>query len=201
MIGMENAFMGDPQLSLSVLPDAEEPQTFSGSDFDMVERLDVGLLLVQGDTTSTAFVQGFEADFGVGPPRDRKPVENSGLVYRRIGEAEWLVTGTFAAIETLEANLRAGSSERAFVATAVTHGRFVVDVSGAQVIEVMEKCCALDFDAKAFPIGLGTRTRFATITAYLERMEQDAFRLVCDRAFASHLWSWVKRAAMNSTLE
>lgn len=152
---------------------------------DIRERMDIGLLLIRGRFGDRGFEERFAAIFGAAPPAGREPLSKDGVEMRRIGRTEWLVAGPFDVVEDVDAD----------AGVLLTDGRVIFDVSGEASMDVIARSCALRLDEESFPIGLGTRTRFAGIGAYVERRAARAFRIIVDRSYAAHIRAWIARAA------
>ena len=168
-------------------------------DLVLTERRDVGLLLVRGRRENPEFAAWFKNLFGAAPPEGRASVPAGAFSIVRMGRTDYLVSGELEVVEALSRRAEAAAEGAPCIAAEITHGRFIVDMKGAGAVTALSKSCGLDMRAAAFPIGLGTRTRFADSLAYVERMGVDAFRLISDRSSAVFVWSWLKDAGADAT--
>ncbi|MEM8987594.1 MAG: sarcosine oxidase subunit gamma family protein [Pseudomonadota bacterium] len=170
------------------------PASAEGPQLRLVERRDVGMVLIRGKRENPAFVSYFESVLGVSPPGERLSVEAQAFSIVRMGRTDYLISGEIKAIEDFARQAEAAAEGAPCIAAEITHGRIVIDMKGPGAVTVLAKSCGLDLRPSAFPVGLGTRTRFADTLAYVERRAADSFRLVSDRATGAFFWAWLKDA-------
>lgn len=77
----------------------------------------------------------------------------------------------------------------------VSGGQTLVEVSGANVVDMLKKSTPLDFDLSVFPVGKVAGTVFAKAGAVVRRTGEDRFELIIRRSFADYLWLWLQDAS------
>ncbi len=169
-------------------------QRVEGAGLTLTERRDVGMLLIRGVATNEEFVTYFEELLGVKPPEGRSAVAAGAFSIVRMGRTDYLISGDLEAVEALSRKAEASAEGVPCIAAEITHGRIIVDMEGKGALTVLSKSCGLDTRPAVFPVGLGTRTRFADGLAYIERLGEDHFRLVTDRSVGQYFWAWLKDA-------
>ena len=165
------------------------------ADLTLTERRDVGLLLVRGRLENPEFVAWFEQRFGVAPPEGRVSILAGGFSIVRMARTDYLISGEIGAMDALSRQAEAAAEDAPCIACDITHGRLIVDMGGPSTLTVLSKSCGLDMREGVFPIGLGTRTRFADMLVYVERKEFHDFRLISDTSTGVFLWRWLKEAS------
>ena len=69
----------------------------------------------------------------------------------------------------------------------VSHRQFALEISGAHATTILSGACPLDLDARAFPVGMCTRTVLAKADIVLWRTGQSTFHLEVWRSFAAYV--------------
>jgi sarcosine oxidase, subunit gamma len=69
----------------------------------------------------------------------------------------------------------------------VSHRQFALEISGAHATTILSGACPLDLDARAFPVGMCTRTVLAKADIVLWRTGQNTFHLEVWRSFAAYV--------------
>jgi sarcosine oxidase, subunit gamma len=69
----------------------------------------------------------------------------------------------------------------------VSHRQFALEISGAHAATILSGACPLDLDARAFPVGMCTRTVLAKADIVLWRTGQSTFHLEVWRSFAAYV--------------
>lgn len=113
------------------------------------------------------------AVFGFAPGRYLVVTEQEGLA-QRLAEVVSEATGTV---------------------TDLSHGRTVLRVAGPRAEWVLAKLFAIDFSAKAFPVGKAISTNHHEIFAQIQRSDTDQFDLYVFRSFARSFWQTLCHAA------
>lgn len=186
---------------LSTGASRDAPAHWSNDKAALHERLDVGLLYLQGDATARDFRAFAEHSLGAAPPTDRRLLRLPDFSLARVGPRQWYVSGRVDAIDDL---MRVMEPETAAVPCHIadlTHGVTVIDIDGAGAVSVVNQSCGLDTRLAVTPVGTATRTRFADIGCYLERNGDQAFRVLCDRPLGTYLWRWLVVTAERASEE
>jgi len=74
-------------------------------------------------------------------------------------------------------------------------GSTVLELSGANVVELLKKCTPIDLHSKQFPVGKVVSTVFAKSTAIIRRTGEQRFELVIRRSFSDYVWLWLQDAS------
>lgn len=186
---------GEPYLASPLFADAPAHPAFAdGPGLRLTERRDVGLVLLRGKPENAEFASWFRALAGTALPDERRLVIAGGFEIVRMGRMDYLISGEIGFINAFARQGEAAAEGAPCAVVDITHGRIIVDVDGAGSRAVLSKSCGLDMRLQRFPVGLGTRTRFADLLVYIERRSEQTFRLISDRATGAYLWSWLKDA-------
>ncbi|MDJ0895738.1 MAG: sarcosine oxidase subunit gamma family protein [Alphaproteobacteria bacterium] len=83
----------------------------------------------------------------------------------------------------------------------VTHGWAQLELSGADVRDLLAKGCALDLDPSVWPVGRAATSLIAKAGVTLWLLQDGegvgpTFRLLCRRSHAEYLWTWLEDAAL-----
>jgi sarcosine oxidase subunit gamma len=69
----------------------------------------------------------------------------------------------------------------------VSHRQFALEIAGPHATTILSGACPLDLDARAFPVGMCTRTVLAKADIVLWRTGQTTFHLEAWRSFAAYV--------------
>ncbi|MGR0278664.1 sarcosine oxidase subunit gamma [Marinomonas dokdonensis] len=75
-------------------------------------------------------------------------------------------------------------------------GSTVLELSGDNVIELLQKSVPVDLHLSVFPVGKVVSTLFAKTTVTIRRLENLRFELVVRRSFADYVWLWIQDASL-----
>ena len=104
----------------------------------------------------------------------------------RLGPDEWLVLAPIARKTTLVGTLQ-GALAAAGCAVEVSDRYFGLLLTGSRCGDVLASACPLDFDLRAFPAGMCTRTLFGKAEVILWRIDARTFRLEAGRSYAPYV--------------
>lgn len=148
-------------------------------------------LVLRGNATNLAFVEGVEAALGIALPMiPGTTVQNEGLRVYWQSPDEWLIIGDPEQAAGIEAALREHLSGH-FAVTDVSGGQTLVSLSGLNAENVLKKSTLYDVHISHFPIGKVVGTAFAKSQVQLRRTGEQAFELILRRSFADYLWMWL----------
>lgn len=116
-----------------------------------------------------------------------------------LGPDEWLLLAPAAQGAALGAALAAALSERPHSLVDVSHRQVALALTGPQAPLLLAAGCPLDLDARAFPVGMCTRTVLAKAEIVLWREAPQRFRLEVWRSFAPYLTQYLAEAARGIT--
>ncbi len=75
-------------------------------------------------------------------------------------------------------------------------GSTVLELSGDNVIELLQKSVPVDLHLSVFPVGKVVSTLFAKTTVTIRRLDNLRFELVVRRSFADYVWLWIQDASL-----
>lgn len=128
-------------------------------------------------------------------PAPGESISEAGREWYWSAPGEWVVavpagSGT-AEIDTLKTRL-AGLYA---VLTPMTDSRTCIEVSGAEVRQVLARGTTIDLTPSAFNPGKCAITRFASIAVMLVCAERDdSFRLFAESSYRQYLFEWLEAA-------
>jgi sarcosine oxidase, subunit gamma len=111
-----------------------------------------------------------------------------------LGPDEWLLLAADAEGAALGAALGTALSSLPHSLVDVSHRQSALRVSGAHAATLLSAGCPLDLDARAFPVGMCTRTMLAKAEVVLWRTEPEAFRLEAWRSFMDYISQFLAEA-------
>jgi len=106
---------------------------------------------------------------------------------RNYAPRQWFVVGDSAlsAAAVLEKAAALGPD---LALSDQSHARVRLAVSGPRARHLLAKGAAVDFSARAFPLGFSAATMFNHIGVHITRTGDDRFELMVLRSFAESLW-------------
>ena len=117
-----------------------------------------------------------------------------------LGPDEWLLIAESVDPEAMAAELEAALETTPHSLVDVSHRQVGLDVRGALAARALSAGCPLDLRARAFPIGMATRTIFDKAEIVLWRRAELAFRVEIWRSFAPYLVAALVEAARGAPL-
>lgn len=112
-----------------------------------------------------------------------------------LGPDEWLVLAPAADGAALAAALAEALKELPHSLVDVSHRQVALALTGATAALLLAAGCPLDLDARAFPVGMCTRTMLAKAEIVLWRQAPERFRLEVWRSFAPYVTHYLAEAA------
>jgi len=112
-----------------------------------------------------------------------------------LGPDEWLVLAPAADGAALGAALASALRELPHSLVDVSHRQVALALAGPRAALLLGAGCPLDLDARAFPVGMCTRTVLAKAEIVLWRQAAERFRLEVWRSFAPYLTQYLAEAA------
>jgi len=154
-----------------------------------------GHLTLRCNPANTEQLAAVERVLGVAlPVLPLTSVENGGYSIRWMSPDEWLIIvpglETFA-VETKFRDEMGGH----YSLVNSSGGSTILEVSGANVVEMLKKCTPIDLHSSEFPIGKVVSTLFAKSSAIIRRTGEQSFELVIRRSFADYIWLWLQDAS------
>ncbi|WP_428035838.1 sarcosine oxidase subunit gamma [Amphritea sp.] len=121
-------------------------------------------------------------------------VENDAYSIRWMSPDEWLILVPGMETFDIETKFRDEMPGHYSLVNS-SGGSTVLELSGANVVEVLKKSTPVDLHLKEFPVGKVVSTLFAKSTATIRRTGEQRFELVIRRSFADYLWLWLQDAS------
>jgi sarcosine oxidase subunit gamma len=151
----------------------------------------VRFVLRGGEAVRAAAQQALGVPVAAAPCRAGVAGERAALW---LGPDEWLLLGTPTdeGIEALRAGALAGLAHSL---VDVSHRQIALAVRGPQAPTLIASGCPLDLDARAFPVGMCTRTMLGKCEVVLWRTRPEEFRLEVWRSFAAYVAHYLAEAA------
>lgn len=120
--------------------------------------------------------------------------EKGGYSIRWMSPDEWLILVPGLETFDIEAKFRDEMPGHYSLVNS-SGGSTVLELSGANVIEVLKKSTPVDLHPKAFPVGKVVSTVFAKSTATIRRSGEQRFELIIRRSFSDYIWLWLQDAS------
>jgi sarcosine oxidase subunit gamma len=112
-----------------------------------------------------------------------------------LGPDEWLLIAAEEFAASLAPALSAALQTLPHSLVDVSHRQIALTVEGPAAGMLLAAGCPLDLDARAFPVGMCTRTVLGKAEIVLWRTATEAFRIEVWRSFAGYLSAFLTEAA------
>jgi sarcosine oxidase, subunit gamma len=112
-----------------------------------------------------------------------------------LGPDEWLVLAPATDGAALAAALAQALKDLPHSLVDVSHRQVALALTGQSAALLLAAGCPLDLDARAFPVGMCTRTMLAKAEIVLWRQASERFRLEVWRSYASYVTQYLAEAA------
>lgn len=160
------------------------------------ERKLLGHLTLRCNPNNTDQLAAVERVLGVALPlQPLTSIEKGDYSIRWMSPDEWLILvpglETFA-IETAFRDEMPGH----YSLVNSSGGSTVLEISGDNVIELLQKSTPVDLHLSVFPVGKVVSTMFAKTTTTLRRLDENRFELVVRRSFSDYVWLWIQDASL-----
>lgn len=133
-------------------------------------------------------VQAASAAYGVALPTVPCRANRDGTrAALWLGPDEWLLLAPMAEAASIAAALAQALAGAPHALVDISDRNCGLELEGPRVEDVLASGCPLDLDAKAFPVGMCTRTLFAKAEIVLWRTAAHAFHLEVVRSFQPYL--------------
>lgn len=179
------------------------------SGITLSERPYATQIVIRGQTTDPAFVQGIEKALSVSLPVT--PCTSSGnpdsIHILWMGPDEWLVIAPAEQQTDIYQTLRTTLSGLHTSLVDVSESRAVIHLGGKNALDVLAKGCSIDLHPSQFPAGQTVNTLLAKAhiilyqPAYAEPPSTPVLRLFIARSYAEYLWSWLEDASREFGLQ
>lgn len=130
---------------------------------------------------------------GMSFPPVGKSISEKGVSLLWSGPGYW--TMLCRTPEEAQARLTAAAGDLAAIVDQ-SDSRFILELSGKALRQVLAKGCAVDLHPRAFVAGDTAVTLFAHLNIQLWRhVHADCFGLILPRAYAGDVWHWLEASA------
>ncbi len=159
------------------------------------ERLLLGHLTLRCNQNNTAQLAVAERILGVALPlKPLTSVEHGNYSIRWISPDEWLILVPGAEAYDIESSFHDAMAGHYSMVNS-SGGSTVLELSGANVVDMLKKCTPVDLHPRQFPVGKVVSSVFAKSTAIIRRTGEQRFELVIRRSFADYIWLWIQDAS------
>ena len=184
---------GQERSALSGIATAGHFGRAGASGLTIVERTDIAFASViarrdQRGTLATAC----NTAFGLAPPDGPRRVTVGALTFAGTGPGQWIASSQTE--PNLAARLRAVIGPFAAV-TDQSDSRLVLQLSGANVRDVLSKGVPLDLHPGVFNVGDVAVTLVAYMGVQIDRLDEASWQLTAPRSTAGSFWSWLAASA------
>ena len=183
--------MADSRVGVS--PRAHSPlaafEPFDGGGVRLVERTDVGALLVRG--AGSTFLATAARVLGAPLPTQPNTTRRRDTCLALwLGPDEWLVRLPVAEADACAAALGAALADEHAAVVDVSDRACVVRLSGAAARDVLAEGCPLDLHPRVFGPGSCARSRFLKAAILIDQVDEfPTFDLQAPRSQIRYLWS------------
>jgi len=133
--------------------------------------------------------------FGVEPAMEAcRAAVSAGRAALWLGPDEWLLLAEDGEPHLIFASLEAALKPLAFSLVDVSQRQVGLRLEGPQATAILNAGCPLDLEARAFPIGMCTRTLLGKAEIVLWRTDATSFRIEVARSLASYVWQFLEQA-------
>lgn len=152
----------------------------------------LGHLTLRCDQNNSGQLEAVERVLGMALPlKPLTSVEKGSYSIRWMSPDEWLILVPGLEAFDIESKFRDEMAGHYSLVNS-SGGSTVLEVSGANVVDMLKKSTPIDFHSKEFPVGKVVSTIFAKSTAIIRRTGESKFELVIRRSFADYVWLWIQ---------
>ena len=166
-----------------------------GAGVILRERKLLGHLVLRGDSQDPAFVAGVSKAVGLEFPAPLSVVIDGERSLQWIGPDEFLLVVATGEEFATEQALRKELDGQHIQVVNVSGGQTLVEMTGANVRDVLMKSSDYDVHPSNFTVGKAVGTHFAKTQLYIRRTGEETWELVVRRSFADYIWAWLQDAS------
>ncbi len=177
---------------------AEDDEAVGPAGVVISERPYLGHLNLRGDPADGEFMGAVERTLGFALPAAPNTVFcGEEVLALWLGPDEWLIITPQDGQGAVEDALNAALEGAVASVTDVTGGQTVINISGRNARDALDKGCTLDLHPRAFGERQCAQTLVAGVGVTLRWVDDTpSFDLVVRRSFAEHLALWLRDAAL-----
>lgn len=154
-----------------------------------------GHLTLRCNSANTEQLAAVERVLGLALPLEPlTSVEQGGYSIRWMSPDEWLIIVPGSKIFAVETKF-CDEMEGHYSLVNSSGGSTILELSGANVVDLLKKCTPVDLHLSEFPVDKVVATVFAKSVAVIRRTGEHSFELVIRRSFADYLWLWLQDAS------
>jgi sarcosine oxidase subunit gamma len=159
-----------------------------------------GHLNLRGNPQDADFMTAVESVLGIAlPTKPNTSARNALSVAYWLCPNEWLLIVAPGTQAQVEADLREAVAKQNahphIAVTDVSSGQTLVNLSGPDMAELLQKCTVYDCHADNLPAGKVVQTTFAKTGTTICKLEDGSVDLVIRRSFADYFFLWVQDAS------
>ncbi len=165
------------------------------------EKKLLGHLTLRGDGHDPLFAGAVHKALGLELPSALKVVYNGETSLQWLGPDEWLLIVPSGEELAAEQKLREALAGLHIAVVNVSGGQTLLEMTGANVRELLMKSTSYDVHPDNFPIGKAVGTVFAKSQLVIRRADDTTWELLIRRSFADYWWLWLQDASAEFGLE
>jgi len=159
-----------------------------------------GHLNLRGNPLDADFMAAAAAVLGfVLPTKPNTSARAAGKVAYWLCPNEWLLIVESGTQAQVEVDLRQAVADKAFsqhiAITDVSSGQTLVNLSGSELEQLLQKSTVYDCHESNFPVGKVVQTTFAKTGTTMCRLEDGSMDLVIRRSFSDYFFLWLQDAS------
>jgi sarcosine oxidase subunit alpha len=112
-----------------------------------------------------------------------------------LGPDEWLIVAPETASDLAAQAAKAAGGHPVSIVD-VSHRSKTLEITGPRAAWCLNAFCALDLDARAFPVGMCTRTLLGKAEIVLWRIAPEVFHLDVGRSFVPYVWACLEESRL-----
>ncbi len=192
--------MGDRPVSRSPLMHVapEGQRSIDGDNVRIVERPDIGKVLLRGESKEPAFLAAvraaLELDLPLAPNTSSETPPVSALW---LAPDEWMLVCAPGSETAVATSLKEALVHQHASVVDVSDARTVLQIIGTAARDTLAKGCALDLHPRAFAFGDVAQTMLAKAAVILHQTSDEndeegpVFDIYVPRSFSDYLWRWL----------
>ncbi|WP_437879724.1 sarcosine oxidase subunit gamma [Pseudomonas sp. LRF_L74] len=166
-----------------------------GAGIVLREKKLQGHLTLRGDGKDPAFASGVQQALGLALPAALTVVAKGEVSVQWMGPDEFLIIVPRGEEFAVEKKLREALDGQHIQVVNVSGGQTIVELSGANVRDLLMKSTSYDVHPSQFPVGKAIGSNFAKTSLYIRRTGEDTWELLVRRSFSDYIWAWLQDAS------
>jgi len=171
-----------------------------GAGVVLKEHPVTGLLTIRAKADNASLSSALKSVLSLELPGTLQSSVSGEYCLRWMSPDEWLLSAPIAELYDIENNLREAVTEPVAMVN-VSGGYTLVELSGAQVLNVLKKSTHYDCHPRNLTVGKVVNTGFAKSQVTLRCIDSSHYELVVRRSFADYIWLWLQTASREYGLQ